>query len=314
MAYELKAIPTAHELEIKKDFIEKYSKLTDFEEFKKYSLSFLRKSIRINTLKISVDELKSRLKDSWTLTQIPWCKEGFYIEGERRDVGNLPEHSLGYIYVQEAASMIPPLVLNPNPGELVLDMCAAPGSKTTQLAQYMENKGMIVANDIMGDRLAALGINLQRCGVSNCIITQMHGSGFKNILFDKILVDAPCSGTGTIRKSLGTLRMWNINTGKNLAMTQKKLIKTAFNVLKPGGTLVYSTCTLEPEEDEGVIDYLLNEFPNAHVEEIDLNIKKSKAVLEYNGQSFNKEVSKCLRLWPQDNDTEGFFVAKITKR
>jgi len=146
------------------------------------------------------------------------------------------------------------------------------------------------------------------------LITQMHGSGFKNILFDKILVDAPCSGTGTIRKSLGTLKMWNINTGKNLAITQKKLIKTAFNVLKPGGTLVYSTCTLEPEEDEGVIDYLLNESPNAHLEEIDLNIKKSKAFLEYDGQSFNKEISKCLRLWPQDNDTEGFFVAKITKR
>ncbi len=108
--------------------------------------------------------------------------------------------------------------------------------------------------------------------------------------------------------------MWNINTGKNLAMTQKKLIKTAFNVLKPGGTLVYSTCTLEPEEDEAVVDCLLNEFPDAHLEEINLNINKSKAVTEYNGQSFSKEVSKCLRLWPQDNDTEGFFVAKIKKR
>jgi 16S rRNA C967 or C1407 C5-methylase (RsmB/RsmF family) len=157
------------------------------------------------------------------LAQIPWCKEGFWIEHEkgRLDVGNTIEHNLGYYYVQESASMIPPIVLDPKPGEKVLDLCASPGSKASQIAQYMDNKGVLVANDVSGMRLAALGINLQRLGILNCVITQMKGERLKGIEFDKILVDAPCSGTGTIRKSIKTIRMWNPNTIKNIAGQQK---------------------------------------------------------------------------------------------
>src|SRR3989338_5396049 len=143
-------IPNSEEIEFKEKFIERYSKLTDFEEFKKYSLSFLRRSIRVNTIKISVDELKKRLEKDWALEQITWCKEGFYIEHikkERRDIGNLIEHSLGYFYIQEAASMMPPIVLEPKENEIVLDMAASPGSKTTQIASYMKNKGILIAND-----------------------------------------------------------------------------------------------------------------------------------------------------------------------
>ncbi|MBN1544492.1 RsmB/NOP family class I SAM-dependent RNA methyltransferase [Candidatus Woesearchaeota archaeon] len=313
------AIPRAAELQFKEKFINRYSKLTDIDLFKEYSFSYLRKSIRINTLKTDVKQTASRISEEWNLKQVPWCKEGFWIEhkGEgdekRWDVGNMMEHILGYVYVQEAASMIPPIVLDPKPGERVLDMCAAPGSKTTQLASMMQNKGVIVANDITAVRLAALGINLQRCGVRNVITTQMQGYRFKEIEFDKVLVDAPCSGTGTIRKSLKTIEMWNPRLASHLAKTQKSLIRAGFNVLKPGGTLVYSTCTLEPEEDEGVVDFLLKEFPDAKVEEITLDIKRSPAVTEFEGRKYSDEVNKCLRIWPQDNDTEGFFVAKIRK-
>jgi NOL1/NOP2/sun family putative RNA methylase len=303
------------EIVIKEKFIEHYSKLTDWETFKKVSLTFLRRSVRVNTLKISIDELKKRIGKTWNLTQIPWCKVGFWIEHEkgRRDIGNTIEHSLGHIYVQEAVSMIPPVVLDPKPHETVLDMCAAPGSKSSQIAQYMDNKGILVANDYKGMRIAPLGINMQRMGISNAIITLMEGRFFKNFQFDKILVDAPCSGTGTIRKSLKTLRIWNPNMVKRLAGTQKQLIETAFNNLKDKGTLVYSTCSLEPEEDEGVIDFLLEKYPNARLEEINLPIKRSEPILEFEGETYNKEIKKCLRLWPQDNDTEGFFVAKIKK-
>ena len=307
---------TKEEVTFKEKFIERYSKLTDFEAFKKYSLSYLRRSIRVNTLKITVNELKKRLEKNWNLTEIPWCKEGFWIEHkkkERRDIGNLEEHALGYFYTQEAVSMIPPIVLDPKPGEIVLDMCAAPGSKTTQIAAMMQNKGLLVSNDFKGIRIAPLGINIQRMGITNEIITLMEGRFFKNILFDKILVDAPCSGTGTIRKSFKTLRIWNPNMVKRLAATQKQLIDTAFDCLKKGGILVYSTCTLEPEENEEVVDYLLNKYDNAKLEEFSLPIKRSPAVLEFEGKKYNKEVSKCLRIWPQDNDTEGFFVAKIRK-
>ena len=310
-------IPDLEKIEIKQPFIDRYEKLTNFEEFKKYSLSFLRRSIRVNTIKMSVHNLKKRLEKTWNLEQIPWCNEGFYIEHikkERRDIGNLIEHSLGYFYTQEAASMIPPIVLNPAENDIVLDMAASPGSKTTQIASYMKNKGILVANDYTVDRMKPLSLNIQRCGITNCIITLMQAQWFKNIEFDKILVDAPCSRTGTIRKSLKTLRVWNPYMIKRLAGTQKQLIETAFNNLKEGGTLVYSTCSLEPEENEGVIDFLLNKFENARTEAIHLkNLKRSPAILEFEKNSYSEEVKKCLRIWPQDNDTEGFFIAKIKK-
>ena len=311
----LKPIITTEPIEFKEKFIERYSKLTDFEEFKKYSLAYLRRSVRINTLKISIEKAKKRLERSWILEQVPWCKEGFWIshnEG-RRDIGNTLEHSLGYIYVQEAASMIPPVVLEPKPGETILDMCASPGSKTTQIAQMMENKGILIANDYQGIRLAQLGINIQRCGITNTILTLMEGRFFKNFQFDRILVDAPCSGTGTIRKSLKTIRIWNPHMITKLAGEQKRLLDNAFTNLKPGGTMVYSTCSVEPEENEGVIDFLLNKYSDAKLENIEMNIKRTSPITEFGGKTYNKEVKKCLRLWPQDNDTEGFFVAKIKK-
>ena len=313
-----KTMPNAEKIEFKESFIERYSKLTDFDEFKKINLSFLRRSIRVNTLKITISELKKRLEKTWKLTQIPWCKEGFWIEHkteDRRDIGNLIEHSMGYFYVQEAASMIPPIALDPKPGEVVLDMCAAPGSKSSQIAQYMKNKGVLIANDYKGIRLAPLGINLQRTGVTNSIISLMHGQWFakSGIEFDRILVDAPCSGTGTIRKSLKTLRIWNPEMVKKISYEQKRLIETAFGILKKGGTMVYSTCSLEPEEDEGVVDHLLKKFENAKLEEIKMDIKRGSPVTEFQGQKYSDKVKKCLRIWPQDNDTEGFFVAKIKK-
>ena len=307
------------EIIFKPKFIDRYSKLTDWGEFKKSSLSFLRRSIRVNTLKTSIPELKERLEKSWNLEQVPWCREGFWIEHakkERRDIGNLIEHPLGYFYIQEAASMIPPLALEPKEDEIILDIAASPGSKTTQIAQYMKNTGILVANDYTSDRMKPLSINIQRCGITNTIITLMQGQWFynSNIKFDRILVDAPCSGTGTIRKSLKTLRIWNPNMVKRLSITQKQLIETAFNILKENGTMVYSTCSLEPEENEAVVDFLLNKYENAKIEPIELkNIKKSNPILEFENNNYNSEIKKCLRIWPQDNDTEGFFVAKIRK-
>ena len=225
------------------------------------------------------------------------------------------EHSLGYFYTQEAASMIPPIVLDPKPGEIILDIAASPGSKTTQIAQYMENKGILIANDYTYERMKPLSINLQRCGVTNSIITLMEGQWFKKsgIEFDRILVDAPCSGTGTIGKSLKTIGIWNPDMVRRLAITQKQLIETAFNLLKENGTMVYSTCSLEPDEDEAVVDFLLSKYENAKLQEIKLNLKRSSAALEFENKKYNEEIRKCLRIWPQDNDTEGFFVAKIRK-
>ncbi len=310
-----KKVSELNESDLKPKFVERYKSICpNYDEFIKWSFEFLRRSIRINTLKASVKDIRERIeKKGWTLTPIPWCKEGFWIEGERRDVGNLSEHTLGYIYIQEAASMIPPIVLDPKPGEKVLDMCAAPGSKASQIAQYMKNKGVLIANDYKGERIAALGINIQRMGISNTIITLMQGQWFKNLEFDRILVDAPCSGTGTIRKSYKTINIWNPTMIKRLAGIQKQIITTAFKMLKKGGTLVYSTCSLEPEEDEAVVDHLLSQFKDAKLQDINLKLKRSPAITEFEDKKYSPEVKKCLRLWPQDNDTEGFFVAKVKK-
>ncbi|MBI2142883.1 RsmB/NOP family class I SAM-dependent RNA methyltransferase [Candidatus Woesearchaeota archaeon] len=306
---------------VKEEFEQRYRQLLgsdeEYERFLQHSLSYLNKSVRVNTLKIAVAELKHRLQQQgFSLYQVPWCREGFWVKGSRTDFGNLVEHTLGYFYVQEAASMIPAVVLNPQPGEIVLDMCASPGSKTTQMAAMMKNKGIIVANDISGDRMKPLGINLQRVGAMNVVESQARGQQLHRLgtKFDKILVDAPCSGTGTIRKSPETLRVWNPLMVKRLAGQQKTLIDTGFSLLKPGGTLVYSTCSVEPEENEGVVDYLLQKYPeSATLEEIKLEINRGSPILNFEKSSYGSEVRKCLRIWPQDNNTEGFFVAKIIR-
>ena len=313
-----KKIIGVEEANIKEKFAERYKSLLgkDYDTFIEVSLTFPRRSLRVNTLKISVSELKKRLENKWELTQIPWCKGGFWIrhiKEERRDIGNLIEHQLGYFHIQESASMIPPLVLDSKPNELILDMCASPGSKSTQIAIMMKNTGLLITNDYKGMRLKPLGINLQKAGLINTITTLMDGNRFKGFQFDRILVDAPCSGTGTIRKSLKTLRIWNPNMIRRLCMTQKNLIETAFNNLKKGGILVYSTCSMEPEENEEVVSFLLEKYDNAKLQKIDLQIKRSKPITAFNNKKYHKEISKCLRIWPQDNDTEGFFVSKILK-
>lgn len=313
-----KRIPGTENFDIKPGFEKRYRALCcgDYEQFMEYSLSFMTRCIRINTLKISIEEGKRRLEaKGWQLKQIPWCKEGFWIEHDtgRRDIGNTDEHALGYIYVQEAASMLPPIALNPQPGETILDMCASPGSKSSQIAAMMKNEGVLVCNDYKGLRAKPLGLNMQRVGATNSIVTLMGGQRMDGNVFDKILVDAPCSGTGTIRKSLKTIRMWNENVVRRLSITQKQLLEQAFSILRPGGELVYSTCTLEPEEDEAVVSYLLDKYPNAKTLPIDIEIKRRDVLTEFEGKKYNPGVRNAMKIWPQDNDTEGFFVCRIRK-
>ncbi|MBI2671752.1 RsmB/NOP family class I SAM-dependent RNA methyltransferase [Candidatus Woesearchaeota archaeon] len=292
---------------LKEQFIEKYKRLTDFEEYENIINKFLRKAVRVNTLKTSVQKIKKDL-NFLNLEEIPWCGEGFWVNSEKRDLGNLTEHKLGYIFVQEAASMIPSVVLDPKPEDLVLDISASPGGKTTHLAQIMKNKGIIIANEKNFDRLAALTNNLNRMGITNTAITLMDGRNIKHN-FDKILLDAPCTSSGTIRgltnNSQFLAKTWNKKRIKSTSGLQKKLILNAYNLLNKNGTLVYSVCSLEPEETEEVIEVLLNNT--------DAKIEKPGLKIKSNVNSDNKEIKKCIKLWPQFYDTEGFFIAKIRK-
>ncbi len=212
--------------------------------------------------------------------------------------------------------MIPPIVLGPKGGEAVLDACAAPGSKTTQMAEMMGNTGVIVANDTNISRIKALRYNLDKGGVLNAVVTRMDAAKLSRsgIQFDRILVDAPCSAEGTIRKDWKVLSHWSDSLIFNLSRVQSHILLNAVQCLKSGGTLVYSTCTLAPEENEGVVNHLLDKIGGLHVEKINLaGLRSRVGVTEWQGARYRDEVKNCSRIYPQDNDSEGFFVAKITK-
>ena len=291
----------------------------DFEEFNKIVHERPLKFIRCNTLKMDCDELFSRLRKKWDVKQ-PFSEypEILLIESELEpgELGNALEHLLGYYYVQEISSMMPILALRPERGDFVLDLTASPGSKTTQMAAMMNNEGTIIANDIKLDRIKILAANLERCGVMNTIATRNDGvglcirlakAGFK---FDKILLDAPCSGEGTLRSSPKTFKMWNIKMIRKFSGQQKKLLANALKCLKVGGSLVYSTCTHAPEENEGVVDFALKNFP-VNVEKIKLPLICRKGIISWEGKRYGKDVERSCRIYPHDNDSEGFFVVKF---
>ncbi|WP_297504812.1 tRNA (cytosine(49)-C(5))-methyltransferase [Thermococcus sp.] len=293
-------------------FYERYSMLEDTDEFWEFIIRPLRQSIRVNTLKAPLNVVVERLKEEFELEPIAWVREGFFISVD--NLAKVPEHSLGLIFGQEASSMIPPVVLDPKPGELVLDMAAAPGSKTGQIAQYMENEGCIIANDPKLSRANVLIANLNKMGVLNARVTTKDGAYFGRFenTFDRVLLDAPCSSVGMIRKSWKFLTGWRLRGVIKYMNIQKRLILAAYRALKPGGTLVYSTCTIDPLENEEVVDYLLRKT-DARLEIIDLPVKTSEPVLEWEGKTYSSELKKALRIHPNDNDTEAFFIARILK-
>jgi NOL1/NOP2/sun family putative RNA methylase len=308
-------------MNLKQEFIDRMKLLleNDFQEYIETLEKPYLNSIRCNTLKISIEELKKRLP--WEINQ-PFKEnpEIIVLKGDREpgEIGSSVEHLLGYFYIQEISSMMPPIALNPSENDVVLDLCASPGSKTTQIASMMKNKGSLLANDVSIGRIRILSSNIQRCGVTNTVVSQHEGANLcsrlkkMNFFFDKILLDAPCSGEGTIRLNPKTASMFNENLIKKMSNIQKSLISSAFSILKIGGEMTYSTCTHGPEENEEVISYLLENFP-AEIQKINLPIKSRKGIKEWKGKKFHPDVEKAARIYPQDNNTEGFFIAKFKK-
>ncbi len=315
--------------ELKELYVERISKLLENEvDVKKY-LEILERdpvrSIRCNKLKISPEKLKNRLeiKYGWNVYQ-PWedYPEVMIIRSELLpgELGRAIEHLLGYYYIQELASMLPIIALQPKLHERVLDLCASPGSKTTQIASEMNNTGLIVANEKSLGRIKILSSNLERCGVSNVIVTRADGVKLcenfldKKIEFDKILVDAPCSGEGTLRSTKATYHMWNINSVKQLSNIQKRLFERAFEILKGGGHIIYSTCTHSPEENEEVVSFALEKFKDKiKIEKISIPVKSRPGIKRWQEKEYAEDVNYSCRIYPHDNDTEGFFLTKFTK-
>ncbi|AUH14657.1 16S rRNA (cytosine(1407)-C(5))-methyltransferase RsmF [Dickeya solani] len=274
----------------------------------------LRRSIRVNTLKISVSDFLALVAPyGWELEAVPWCDEGFWLlnaDEEAMRLGNALEHLAGLFYIQEASSMLPvsALFMGDDAPERVLDMAAAPGSKTTQIAARLNNQGLIVANEYSASRVKVLHANLHRCGVSNTALTHFDGRVFGNALpetFDAILLDAPCSGEGVVRKDPAAMSHWSLESIADIAATQRELILSAFHALKPGGVLIYSTCTLNHQENQHVCRWLMQQFPDAcEIESLqDLFPQAQRAITE----------DGFLHVFPQIYDSEGFFVARLRK-
>jgi 16S rRNA (cytosine1407-C5)-methyltransferase len=271
-------------------------------------------TLRVNTLKYDIQELMQFFKElNIKFERVLWYKDALVIKNaNEKDIQKLDIYQKGYIYLQSLPSMVPPLVLNPKPGERVLDLTAAPGSKTTEIACLMNNKGYILANELDKLRCERLKYNVEAQDAD--IVEVVCGRGEKigelhKEEFDKVLLDTPCSGEGRFSiYNIQTYKTWSTKTVSELVKTQKKLFKSAYEALKPGGTLVYSTCTLNKEENEYILDWSIKEF---NLKLVDINIELKDALPAFN-EGLEKSINKAIRILPSKN-MEGFFVSKLIK-
>lgn len=278
-------------------------------------------AIRVNTLKISPDEARRLWPEQygWEVQLVPFCAAGWQIVKQDRPIGSTLEFDMGFYYIQDAASMLPAEMFSPGEAPLILDLAAAPGGKTTHLASRFEDRAVIVANDTSPTRLLAQRSNLQTWGVMGVLITNYPGERMGQWFpetFDKVLLDAPCSGD-TLRVTTGR-KTRTISDRERAALSQRQsaLLLSAFQAVKPGGEIVYSTCTMAPEEDEAILDGLLSLYPQqVAVEVVDLLPAPISApgVGSYGGRTFSPDVRHAIRLWPHFYQTSGFFAARIRK-
>ena len=271
-------------------------------------------SLRLNALQAQTRHVRPHLLQRGQ--SVPWCSDGFALPESDASLGQTLEHAMGAYYVQAKAPMLAVEVLAPQPGERVLDLCAAPGGKATQIAARMQNSGLLLANELQRKRMPALVGNLERCGVANHVLTQAPGTMlaryFPNF-FDRILVDAPCSGDGIVRKDQSMLTYWSPQDAQRLAQQQKGLLRAAYAMLRPGGTLVYSTCSLSLEENEEVLLGLLHRY-REDVAILPIPEFEGTPLPDALAAQFPTEFARCVRVWPHHHDTEGAFVARLSKR
>jgi len=305
-----------------KDFENKMKTLLkdEWEEFLSCYTSDKYQALRLNPLKVNTkddEETKSILEKNGIeqVDIVPWEDNGrYYIESDRVRPGKHPYHEIGLYYIQEPSAMSAARLLDVKPGDKVLDLCAAPGGKSTQLAGFLMDEGLLVANEIHPERSKILSQNMERLGVGNVVVTNEDPAGLSKhflLFFDKILVDAPCSGEGMFRKNPDAMMEWSMDQVQVCQNRQLDILEEAAKMLVPGGTLVYSTCTFSPEEDEACMGLFLESHPDFEVKKVDAPYF-SKAHSEWgNG---NEALDSTFRLWPHKLHGEGHFVALIQKK
>ncbi len=284
-------------------------------DYENYLASFgcdAYQGLRVNTAKISVEDF---LKLSpYELRQVSWCPNGFYYDKAQKPAKH-PFYFAGLYYIQEPSAMTTASLLPVEEGDVVLDLCAAPGGKSTELAAKLHGTGLLVTNDISNSRAKALLKNIEVFGVGNALVTSEPPNELAKRFpgfFDKILIDAPCSGEGMFRKQGNMTKAWEKNGVDLFVGLQRSILKEAVTMLKPGGTMIYSTCTFSKEENEQAMEYLLSLDDSLHLQELPLFDGFDKGHPEW-GLTGNEELTKCRRLWPHCIEGEGHFVAMVRK-
>lgn len=301
-------------MELPKDFLEKMKGLLkeEYPEFIKSYDGDKKQGLRVNPLKTSVEDF-ARISP-FHLEKIPWAKEGFFYHEKDRP-GKHPYHEAGLYYIQEPSAMAAGEIVDPRPGEKVLDLCAAPGGKTTHLASKMNQKGFLLSNEIHPARAKILSQNVERMGIKNAVVTNetpMRLAERFPGFFDRIMVDAPCSGEGMFRKDPLACSEWSLENVASCAIRQFNILKHAGNMLKPGGRLVYSSCTFAPEENEGVISQFLTADSRFEIEEVQFFEGFGQGRKDWIS-SGAENIEKTIRLWPHKLQGEGHYIAVLRK-
>jgi len=297
------------------EVLERYRPIVDeFDAFADAIERPLGKTARVNTIKADTERVREAFADAGIdATPTDWHPDLLHLDTDSPGATWPAFH--GWIHTQEAVSTLPPIALDPEPTDTVWDACAAPGSKTTQLAAMMDDRGRVVANDRNMGRLSALRFNAERLGVTNAIVTNRDARNYSlDPLavdeFDRALVDAPCSGEGTLRKNPAALDSWSEGFLADVSGVQTDILRRAVQATTPGGRVVYSTCTYAPEENEAVLDAVL-ESEDCRIVEQDLPLESRPGVTEWRDDSFDPSVERAARVYPHLNDTGGFFVATL---
>lgn len=271
--------------------------------------------VRVNPRRATKETVAGALAPlGLTVEEEPWLPDLLRVEGKKPlRLGVTLAHALGYYYIQSASSAVSALSLGVQPGHSVLDLCAAPGSKTTLLAESATDTGVVVANEPSHKRLTSLVANLRRLGLTNVVVTSYAGQNFPvRMEFDRVLVDAPCSGEGTWIGRDSRPRPMSKGQHETLTLRQKAILSRAVRVLKPGGELVYSTCTYAPEENEVVVAEAIKEH-GLTVLPFNVDLPAAPGLTSWEGQSLPEELKLAARLYPHRFDSEGFFVVRMAK-
>ncbi|MED0678041.1 RsmB/NOP family class I SAM-dependent RNA methyltransferase [Aneurinibacillus thermoaerophilus] len=305
-------------MKIPEAFSNRMKKWLEPDEYQAFIASYdnmRAQGLRVNRLKICPDSFVQRV--DWQLDPVPWTEDGFYYPDTFRPAKH-PYYHAGLYYIQEPSAMAPAAILNPQPGEKVLDLCAAPGGKTTQLAAAMKGKGILVVNDNNPNRVKALVKNVELYGVTNAIVTNEIPDRLAEVFpgyFDRILVDAPCSGEGMFRKEPDMVKSWSEQAIEMCCGMQHDILKGAARMLRPGGWLLYSTCTFAPEENEQMIAKFLDEHPDFLVVPIPLYEGWEHGRPEWTlNAGADSRISGTARLWPHRVRGEGHYLALLQKR